>query len=109
MAVLPGTVARGEDPCAADVKELCPNVKPGSGRVSGCLQRNEAKLSQACRERLQADAATSRRLLQEFGRSCRGDVDDFCAGVEPGSGRVNGAGSNFLPPAILSYRWTAVF
>jgi len=86
----PGSRANAEDPCAEDIKQLCPNVKPGSGRVLTCLQQNEPKLSVACREKIQADALKARALVLEFGRACRADVDQFCAGVDPGGGRVIG-------------------
>jgi len=82
--------AYAEDPCADDVKQLCPDVKPGSARVLTCLQQNEPKLSVVCREKIQADALKARALVAEFGRACKADVDQFCAGVEPGGGRVIG-------------------
>jgi hypothetical protein len=90
LAVLGGSVALAEDPCAEDVKQLCPDVKPGSGRVMDCLRENEAKLSQACQDRVRAAVLKSRSIIEEFGRACRPDVDQFCAGVEPGEGRVIG-------------------
>ena len=49
-------VARADDPCADDMRRLCPDVKPGSGRVVGCLRANEARVSDGCRERLDANA-----------------------------------------------------
>jgi hypothetical protein len=82
--------ALADDPCADDVARLCPNVKAGSGRVLGCLQDNEPRLSAACHEKLDADALKARRLIEEFGRACREDVTQFCAGVEPGEFRVIG-------------------
>jgi len=85
-----GARAYAEDPCADDVKKLCPNVKPGSARVLTCLQQDEAKLSVACREKIQADALKAKALVAEFGRACKPDVDQFCAGVDPGGGRVIG-------------------
>jgi len=85
-----GSTALPDDPCADDVKRLCPDVKPGSARVLKCLRQNEPKLSVACRERVQADTLKAKMLIEEFGRACRADVDDFCAGVDPGGGRVIG-------------------
>ncbi len=82
--------ARSEDACLADVRRLCPDVKPGGGRVDACLREHEEELSAPCRERRQADEATARRIIQEFGRACKADVNAFCAGVEPGQGRVIG-------------------
>ena len=61
-----------------------PNVKAGGGRVLGCLQDNEPRLSAACREKLDAEALKARRLIEEFGRACREDVTRFCRSVQPG-------------------------
>jgi hypothetical protein len=40
---------QAKDACAPDVERLCKGVKPGEGRVVGCLRKNEAQLSEACR------------------------------------------------------------
>lgn len=42
---------RGAKVCAADVKKLCGDVKPGEGRVKACLQKNLDKLSEGCKAR----------------------------------------------------------
>ncbi|HEU4381948.1 MAG TPA: cysteine rich repeat-containing protein [Anaeromyxobacteraceae bacterium] len=82
--------ALAQDACAEDVQRLCPDVKPGSSRIARCLRENEAKLSASCRARVEADASKARSIIEEFGRACRTDVDQFCPGVEPGGGRVLG-------------------
>ena len=83
-------VTSAVDPCAVDMRRFCPDVKPGSGRVVGCLRANEASVSDACRARLDANALRARAFIEEFGRSCRRDVDRLCPGVDPGGGRVIG-------------------
>jgi hypothetical protein len=45
-------VQEAKDACAADVEKFCKGVKPGEGRVVGCLRKNEAQLSEACRATL---------------------------------------------------------
>jgi cysteine rich repeat protein len=90
LAVLASPPALAEDPCADDVQRLCPDVKLGSSRVARCLRENEPKLSAACRAKVDADAQKARSVLEEFGRACRADVDQYCPGVEPGGGRVLG-------------------
>ena len=35
--------------CGDDIKKLCPDAKPGEG-LAQCLQQNESKLSQACKD-----------------------------------------------------------
>ncbi|HRD84427.1 MAG TPA: cysteine rich repeat-containing protein [Rubrivivax sp.] len=46
------TKERGQlaEACAADLKTLCPGVKPGEGRLKSCMRDNREKLSEACRE-----------------------------------------------------------
>jgi hypothetical protein len=83
-------VGRADDPCADDLRQFCPDVKPGSGRVLDCLRSNEPRLSVACRARLDANAQKAKAYIQEFGRSCRTDVDRYCPGVDPGGGRILG-------------------
>jgi hypothetical protein len=82
--------AYAEDPCAADVKQFCPDVKLGSARVTSCLRENLARVSATCRDKLDADALKARKFIEEFGRACRSDMEQYCAGVEPGGGRVFG-------------------
>jgi hypothetical protein len=77
-----------EDPCAADVKQFCGDVKVGRGRVQECLRQNEAKLSQACGAKRTAAAAKLRGYVEAFAAACHRDADRLCAGVKPGSGRI---------------------
>ena len=36
--------------CAQDVKTLCPDVKPGDGRIAACFKENRRKLSTGCKD-----------------------------------------------------------
>ena len=90
LTIVAAPPARAEDPCAADVRQFCSDAKPGSPRISSCLRENLARLSATCREKLDADALRARQFIQEFGKACRSDTEQFCAGVEPGGGRVFG-------------------
>jgi hypothetical protein len=90
FAVVARSTALAEDACAGDVKRLCPDVKPGSARAVSCLRENEPKLTDDCREELQADAAKAKTVIEAFGRACRADVNQFCAGIDPGGGRIIG-------------------
>ena len=90
LGIAPGPRAYAEDPCAEDLRQLCPDVKPGSGRVVGCLRESRPKLSVACRERIDANDLKARKVVEEFGRACRADVQQVCPGIEPGGGRVLG-------------------
>ena len=83
-------VARADDPCADDVRQFCSDVKPGSSRLVDCLQSNRSRLSAACGARIDASRQKARAYIEEFGRSCRVDVDRHCPGVDPGGGRIVG-------------------
>jgi hypothetical protein len=90
MSLAAAPPAHAEDPCAEDVQRLCPDVKLGGARVTRCLRDQLDRVSATCRARLDADAAAARRLVEAFGRACRADVSRYCAGVEPGRGRILG-------------------
>ena len=81
---------QASDPCAEDIRQFCPDVKPGSSRLVECLRKNEPRLSAACVARIDASRQKAKALIEEFGRSCRRDVDRFCPGIDPGGGRVLG-------------------
>jgi hypothetical protein len=83
-------VAQAADPCLDDVKRLCSESGLDKGAVRSCLKKNEAALGEACRARLDADDATARRVIREFGQACRADMSQFCPAVEPGGGRMLG-------------------
>jgi hypothetical protein len=85
-----GSPARAADPCAEDVVRLCPGTTVGKGAVRPCLKKNEASLGEACRAKMEADDASAARIMREFILACRADVDQWCAAVEPGGGRLIG-------------------
>jgi hypothetical protein len=82
--------AQAADPCADDVRQFCPAVKPESALIAACLRENQARLSATCRAKVDADTLRARKVVEEFGRACRRDIEQLCAGVEPGGGRVLG-------------------
>jgi hypothetical protein len=67
--------------CQSDVKKLCKSAKAGEGGVLACLEKNSAKVSQACQGAL-TDAA------QAVQSACKPELDQFCAQVEHGEGRL---------------------
>ena len=85
MAVLASGVAfaapTAPKACQSDVKKLCKSAKAGEGGVVACLEKNSAKVSQACQGAL-TDAA------QAVESACKPDLDQFCAQVEHGEGRL---------------------
>ena len=85
MAFLASALAFAAPPapkaCQADAKKLCKGAKPGEGGVVACLEKNSAKVSDACKGAL-TDAA------QAVESACKPDLDQFCAQVEHGGGRL---------------------
>jgi hypothetical protein len=75
---------RSEGPCAADVKRLCGDVKPGQGAIAKCMKAREAEVSPACREGMKARAEKADRVREE----CKADAEKFCKGIAPGGGRI---------------------
>ena len=49
-----------------------------------CLKQNEAQLSDSCKERMKM----AQHEMKEIKEACADDVQQFCAGMRPGGGRV---------------------
>jgi len=46
--------------CAPDLKQFCPNVSPGGGRIAECLRENFERLSPACKEAIKTARANKK-------------------------------------------------
>lgn len=77
-------VTAAEHPCKVDAERLCKGVEPGEGRILQCLKQHEAELSAACKEKRDS----FRERMQEIRAACEEDAKKFCAGVQPGGGRI---------------------
>ena len=73
-----------ERPCSDDIAKYCKGLQPGKGSIVKCLQKNESKLSDQCRARLEE----SRKRLEAAREVCATDVRKFCKDVKPGGGRI---------------------
>jgi len=71
-------------PCAGDVAKFCGDVKPGEGRLVKCLKEKKDQLSPQCK----AHVAKVKEKVEEVHKACEDDLTMFCAGVEPGGGRI---------------------
>lgn len=78
--------------CRKDLNKFCKNVNPGEGRLAACLQAHEDQLSDNCDS---AWLGTQETISQEmdkteiaFRKSCGSDVQQFCADVPSGRGRI---------------------
>jgi hypothetical protein len=88
MAGASDSVTAAENPCKADVKRLCGDVKPGQGRIQACLKEHKDEISQECKDNLKIAAEKLQKKAEEVVAACKGDAATLCAGVEPGQGRI---------------------
>ncbi|HXX53060.1 MAG TPA: cysteine rich repeat-containing protein [Thermodesulfovibrionales bacterium] len=84
LVIASGSFAQNDKPCAGDVAKFCGNVKPGEGRMAGCLKQNEAQLSLACKVHL----VQVKESLKEADKACEDDIAMYCGGVKPGGGQI---------------------
>jgi Golgi apparatus protein 1 len=77
--------------CAGDVRQFCPHVPVGKGRVHECLLKHKHDLSQACakaefeNQELQMNDITMSPEAQQY---CKPVMQKLCPGITPGEGRV---------------------
>jgi hypothetical protein len=83
-SMLPGSSARAEDACSADVEKLCAGIPRGGGRIAACLKANAAQVSPGCK----AELASVARQVKDLGEVCADDVQSLCPGVKPGGGAI---------------------
>lgn len=80
-----------QDGCQEELKSYCAQVTPGRGRVLACLYAHGDKLSGACEFALYDAAVQLERAvaaLTYVAKECDDDVDQLCADVEMGDGRI---------------------
>ncbi len=105
MTILTGVVAVGasvalaqqnpleivQDGCKKEITEYCSNVTPGQGRGLACLYAHGDKLSGRCEYALYDAAAQLERAvaaLTYVANECDEDIEEQCASVEAGEGRL---------------------
>jgi hypothetical protein len=80
--------AVGADPagsvCNEDIQKFCGDVTPGEGRILMCLQSHIDRISPECRGAME----TGKKKVKEAADACREDAEKFCAGIQPGGGRI---------------------
>ncbi len=75
--------------CHSDQIGLCPNVRPGKGRVHRCLRKNFQRLSKFCLRKEFEEAvreARDVRLKPTLVIACSVDMKKFCPKVQKGTG-----------------------
>jgi hypothetical protein len=79
----PGAMAQlGEarQACAADIKQMCAEVKPGEGRLKACIKEHFGQLSAPCQTALLSNVTIT--------KSCKAEAEKKCPDVQPGGGRI---------------------
>ena len=77
--------------CKKELETYCKEVTPGEGRILACLYAYSDKLSGRCEYALYDAAAQLERAvaaLTYVANECRGDLEKFCANIQPGQGRL---------------------
>ena len=86
--------AYGEEPngaCAGDIQRLCPDLRPGGGRLIACLRQHAKELAPQCKDAFaamaHAEAGTQSRARRWF-RTCKAEIATYCKNVPAGEGRI---------------------
>jgi hypothetical protein len=66
--------------CAADITQLCGEVKPGDGRLKACIKEHFGQLSASCQTALISNVTIT--------KSCKADAQQKCPGIQPGGGHI---------------------
>jgi len=77
--------------CGPEIEKYCSQVSPGEGRLLACFYAHEDKLSTRCVHTLYDAAVALEQAVNDLAylaRSCEADIDEFCADIEPGEGRI---------------------
>jgi hypothetical protein len=72
--------ASARQACAADIKQLCPEVKPGEGRLKACVKEHFGQLTASCQTALISNVTIT--------KVCKIDAQQKCGGVQPGGGHI---------------------
>ena len=72
--------AAARQACAADIKQLCPEVNPGEGRLKACVKEHFGQLTASCQTALISNVTIT--------KACRADAEQKCGGIQPGGGRI---------------------
>jgi hypothetical protein len=73
--------------CRQDVEQLCAGVQRGGGRIMQCLRDQADKVSNGCKEAMQAARAANQELVK-VRQACGQDVKQLCPAVQPGGRRI---------------------
>jgi hypothetical protein len=86
-----GPLETAVEGCKKELETYCQGVTPGEGRVLACLYAYSDKLSGRCEYALYDASAQLERAvtaLTYVANECRGDLEKYCANIQPGQGRL---------------------
>lgn len=77
--------------CQQELTTFCKDVTPGDGRILACLYAFQDKLTSRCEHALYDSVGQLKKTLTDLTyavNECQDDLQNICADVEPGQGRV---------------------
>jgi hypothetical protein len=83
----PEGARQGSRPCEEEIKRLCPDIKPGEGRIAECVRQHEKEFSPQCQKK-HAEMEKHKQAVEHAKKACHDDVQKFCKDVDPGEGRM---------------------
>ena len=75
-----GQLGEARQACAADIKQLCAEVKPGESRLKACVKEHFGQLSATCQNALLSNVTIT--------KSCKTDARERCPDIQSGGGRI---------------------
>lgn len=84
LGFVPSSASAYTPACYKEVQQICGDVEPGEGRLTGCIVRNQSQFSVSCRPEVHA-------VIEQRGRFaslCKESVETLCPDVKPGKGRL---------------------
>jgi hypothetical protein len=76
--------------CSPEIQAYCAQVTPGGGRLFACFAAHEDELSERCGGALREVTPRLGAMANSIAfieRSCKSDLETYCADVELGAGR----------------------
>ena len=78
---------QGSRPCEEEIKRLCPDIKPGDGRIAECIRQHEKEFSPQCRKK-HKEIEKHKQAREQAKKACHDDAQKFCKDIDPGEGRM---------------------
>jgi hypothetical protein len=73
--------------CGRDIKRLCGEVKPGSGRILACLTRQQDDLTSSCRPQIERAQAAAEKIAA-VRAACTADAERLCGSLPAEAGSL---------------------